>query len=257
MEAPLAVKAHGADGEIRGVGAGLGGLTGGEHHGPLPRGVGVQRAGLGRRLEAGVLDIALAGVDAGELQRHGLAGVQALRAGLQQQGAAFGVVRDHLVAGASPHSRSGALQPAGDLGVTVEPVARLVGEGVVHPGGIAVADRLHQLQPEALAGRFPLHLCGKGGVGPQAGLQRVPQGGARRHGGDAQGGAQGQGRGRPAAQPPGPPGRRALLQHAVEPLHRRRAGPQPVYLPPIVVLKHRRPPSNTAAAAPGPGTAWT
>ena len=56
---------------------------------------------------------------------------------------------------------------------------------------------------------------------------------------------------------PGPPGRRALLQHAVEPLHRRRAGPQPVHLPPIVVLKHRRPPSNTAAAAPGPGTAWT
>ena len=101
MEAPLAVKAHGADGEIRGVGAGLGSLPGGEHHGPLPRGVGVQRAGVGRRLKVCALDIALAGVDAGELQRHGPAGVQALRAGLQQQGAALSVVRDHLAAAAS------------------------------------------------------------------------------------------------------------------------------------------------------------
>ena len=158
-------------------------------------------------------------------------------------------------------------QPARQI--AVRPAAQ--GELAVQPVTLHVADRKVDLSPHVVgqgaehlylnppAGAHrPLHGLGQPGKGTLAGLHILPQGRPRRHGGDAQGGAQGQRRRRPPQGTPGdksaPARCKGFIPHSIFPiLVENQTGHRPLQR--LAQLSHNTTPPAWAAASAWPGSA--
>ena len=283
VEPPVAGKAHGGDGHVAGALQGHGCLAGGQHHPlagqngggiaallhphhhpvPLPQGQAVQK---GRRHSgAGGAGVQLALPGGQALHRQ----MERVRDGAAGCAEAHRALRLGPVIGQASRKQGGAAlrivlhQPAGQI--AVRPAVQ--GELAVQPVPLYVADREVDLSPHVVgqgaehlylnpsAGAHrPLHGLGQPGKGALAGLNILPQGRPRRHGGDAQGGADQRNRCTTAERRTAPFRRKGLFPDSIfSVLVEYQTGHRPLQR--LAQLSHNTTPPAWAAASAWPGSA--